>query len=274
MKVSTIVVGSLALMGLTGGLATAGNIGLTGHDDDFHCSFSSTQGCAQLSALVSFVRNGSGLKVLTFDQGSELTTVLTTLGIAFTNVDPSVAASVTDSLFNPATYSAFIVASDQNCGGCDNTAAGEANIATHSTAIGAFLNAGGGILGFAGATSANYYAFVPQTASSVGGAPSTGYSQTAVGLAHLIPAVNGDPTHNLFWDPGTHGESGFFQVAEVNATGNGTILGPNAASTLLCVNCTVTGGIIGGAPEPSTYVFMTGGLAGLAFLKKIRARLR
>lgn len=252
--------------GLTGGSLFAGTIVLTGHDDDFH---QSANAMAQISAMVSLARSGSSLPVLTFDAGSELTSALTTLGIAFTNVDPNVAANVTDALFNNATYSAFLVASDTSCGGCDNSAAGEANIAAHATAIDNFLNAGGGIVGFAGADSANYYAFVPQTASSVGGAPGSGYTATGI---FGIPAVNGDATHNLFWNPGTHGESSFFQVAEVNSVGNGTIP-PPAATTLVCNECTVTGGVIGGGsgtPEPATYLFMAGGLGCLALLKKFR----
>jgi len=269
-----------AIVGLTAAPATAGNIALTGHDDDFHCAGGGgdANACAQFGALISFARSGSALQVLTFDAGSQVTSELTTLGIAFTNVNPNVASNVTDALFDHSIFSAFIVASDGSCGGCDNSPAGEANIAAHSTAIGSFLNAGGGILGFAGAFSASYYAFVPQTATSVGGAPSTGYTQTAAGATFGIPEVNGDPTHNLFFNPGTNGESALFQIAELNNTGNGSIP-PPAAATLLCDTCTVSGGVIGGGggagvPEPATYLFMTGGLACLALCKKVRARTR
>jgi hypothetical protein len=261
----------VALVAFTPGLATAGNIALTGHDDDFH---QSTGAMAQIGAMIGFARDGSTLPVLVFDSGSELTSALTTLGIPFTNVDPNSAAAVTDALFNHSLYSAVAVASDTTCGGCDNSAGGEANIAAHSTAIGNFLNAGGGIVGFAGAFSADYYAFVPQTASSVGGAPSTGY--TATGLFG-INAVNGDATHNLFWNPGTHGESKFYQIAEINTTsGNGTIP-PPAAVTLVCDACTVSGGVItgggGSVPEPATYEMMAGGIAALGLIRKLRARV-
>jgi hypothetical protein len=277
MRIALLIAVAAAIVGLTAAPATAGNIALTGHDDDFHCAAGSAAGCAQYAALLSFVRNGSALPVLTFDSGLEVTSRLTALGIPFTNVDPNNAAAVTDALFSNSLFSAFIVASDTSCGGCDNSPAGEANIASHSAAIDSFLNAGGGILGFAGAGSADYYAFVPQIAISVGGAPSSGYSQTTVGATFGIPAVNGDATHNLFFNPGTSGESAFFQIAEVNAIGNGTIL-PPAATTLLCNGCTVSGGVIsgggGGAPEPATYFFMTGGLACLAICKKFRTRTR
>lgn len=254
----------------------AGNIALTGHDDDFHferSGFSDTAPGAQLNALVAFARNGSTLPVLTFDAGVELTGSLTKLGIPFTNINPNL--GVAASLFNPTLFSAFVVASDGSCGGCDNSPAGEANIAAQSTAINAFLNAGGGIVGLSGAGSAGYYDFVPQTATSSGGAPSTGYAATGI---FGIPAVNGDATHNLFHDPGTFGESSFYQVAETNAFGNvgeGGVIGPGGAATLVCFKCTTTGGVITGgggggtAPEPSSLLLMGVGLLALAkFAKK------
>lgn len=233
---------------IVGSAAAQGNIVVTGHDDDFHWQSDGITAAPgiQINAFMTYARRGSALPVLVFDHGTELTAALTALGIPFTKVDPDTASNITDSMFSRATYSAFAVASDNSCGGCDNDTTGEANIAAHTTAIGSYLSSGGGIVAFAGANAAGYYGFLPQTPSSVGGAPSTGYSQTAAGLTFGIPVVNGDPTHNLFYAPGTNGESAFWQVVEVNLTsGNGTI-SPPAAVTMVCNLCTVSGGVIGG----------------------------
>jgi hypothetical protein len=256
-------VGAVAVM-------AQGNIVITGHDDDYHWSADggiTTPAGVQLVAMFRWARGSSTKPVLTFDAGSELTNALTAAGIPFTNVNPDT-GTITDAMFSTATYSAIGIASDSTCGGCDNDPTGEANIAAHKTAIGNFLNVGGGIVAFAGANSPNYYAEIAQTPSSVGGAPSTGYSATAVGVAIGIPADNyGDATHNLFYNPGTGGESAAWQIVEINATaGNGTIL-PPAAVTLACVSCTTTGSTLGGpstTPAPSSLWLLGIGLAALA----------
>src|ERR1700680_2460911 len=185
-----LVVKALAVLWLATGFGMAqGNIVLTGHDDDFHWmadGIGAPPGL-QIAAFMRFARNGASLSVLVFDHGVELTGALTALGVPFTAVDPDTASNITDAMFNHGTYSAIAVASDTTCGGCDNDATGEANLAAHSTAIGNFLNAGGGIVAFAGANRPTYYAFLPQTATSVGGAPATGYSQTPLGATLGIP---------------------------------------------------------------------------------------
>ena len=91
---------SLAILG---GSAFAGNIAITGHDDDLH---QSPQALAQLSGMLTLARAGSALPVVTFDQGSQLTTALTALGVPWVNI--STAAGVTAAVFNPATSDLLI----------------------------------------------------------------------------------------------------------------------------------------------------------------------
>ncbi len=262
--------------------ALAGNIVLTGHDDDFHYDgFGSTTVAGdpgtQLSEMLVFARAGSAnptLPVLSFDiPGGELVSSLTAiLGAGgFTNIDPSVAGNVTDALFDPTKYSAIIVASDQSCGGCDLNATDEANISAHAAAIGTFFDGGGGIVGLAGAEQAGigYYKFVPAAAGGFGSPPPTGYFQTADGLAAGIGAVNGDATHNFFFEPGTGGVSSAYKVFErlKDSTDLGT------AETIGCTGCTVAI-ITGGTPEPASIVLFGSVLLGLAGFRKFQRRAR
>lgn len=250
-----------AISFLAASQAFAGNIVLTGHDNDYHYYYGDTSAGGPGPALLAelaFVRNGSSLPVLTFDDGSELTSTLTALGISYTNVNPS--SSLSASLFDPTQYSAMVVASNVNCGGCDNTNADLANIATQSAAIASFFNAGGGILGLAGASDTNAYAYVPEAATNAGGSPpNSGYVQTAAGATLGLPPVNGDPTHNFFNEPGTGGLASAYVVTErlTNAvTGTPeTIALANGKITCTGSSCTI-GGSGTSVPEPGSLVLL------------------
>jgi hypothetical protein len=135
------------------------------------------------------------------------------------------------------------------------TAADVALIALHSTAISAFFNAGGGILGLAAADDPLGYAYVPDAAVNGGGSPpSFGFVETSAGTTAGLVAENGDPTHNFFPTPGTDGLSNVYQVAEVNGDNVESIFVQNGSITCTGPTCVITGG--GGIPEPATWALM------------------
>jgi hypothetical protein len=253
--------------------AFAGNIALTGHDDDFHCNTLAAADCQQLLQFVTFARAGSSnpsLPVLTFDQGSLLTTKLGIVGVSFVNI--STPAAVTAALFDPTKYSAFVVASDSTCGGCDNNPAMTTALVAQTTAIDNFFNAGGGIVGLAGANNAGtYYGFLPASASGSGSPPSSPYfGQTCFGTSFL--AVDGDATHNFFPTPGTGGVSPLYCVAErfgnaTDGTPESLVLAGGAIVTDV-ITTTTTGGVA--TPEPATLTLLGIGAATAAFRRRRR----
>jgi hypothetical protein len=268
---------SVAAVALAGAnYAYAGSIVLTGHDNDLHFNgFGGTPPGgpgAALQAEISFIRGGSSLPVLTFDQGSQLTNSLTALGVPFFNI--STAAGIVPSLFDPTKFSAMAVASITSCGGCDNTPAFVETLhsgAGNQAAIDAFFNSGAGILGLAGAADLMAYDYVPTAASNAGGfPPSTGYVQTAAGAALGLPAVNGNPTHNFFSEPGNGGLSASYVVTERlldPTTGTPETIAIKAGTT----TCIAKGTCVTpppGVPEPGSLGLLGAGLAGLAAARR------
>lgn len=260
--------------------AFAGRIVLTGHDDDFH---QSAQALAAMTAFLTYVRATAPnptLPVLTFDHGTELTSLLTALGVSFTNVDPNAGVPAASN-FDVTKYSAMIVASDQSCGGCDNDSTSSTNLAGAASDIAAFFNAGGGIIGLAAAENGAYYAFLPASATTPGIVfCDTCFSQTAAGAAAGLPAVNGDFPHNFFNTPGTGGVDPLYQVFE-------TYTGPSTAGDLtnqpfgLFFEGKIGGGGLGGGsakvPAPALSLPTAGALALLlvgAGVSRVRRRAR
>jgi hypothetical protein len=252
---------------------------LTGHDNDFHQSVAAR---AATTAEVNFVSTGSSttksaLPLLTFDQGSELTSLLTSLGYSFTNI--STAAGIVPSLFDPTKFSAMVVASITSCGGCDNTPAFVETLhsgAGNQAAIDAFFNAGSGILGLAGALDSNAYDYVPTAATNPGGnPPSTGYLQTAFGASLGLPPVNGDTTHNFFSEPGTGGLSASYGVTErlLNATTGTPETIALASGTTTCIAKGTCVTPPSGVPEPGSLGLLGVGLAGLAAARRRKRSL-
>jgi hypothetical protein len=287
-RIVRALLATLAVTAFVNTPAFAGNIALTGHDDDFHGHFDGSSctiaddACTQLAQLTAFVRAGSsnpGLKVLVFDMnppggdgtgtGNELTSSLTGLGIAFDAI--ATPAGVTDALFDPTKYSAFIVASDNTCGGCDNDPTMTAALKAHTTALDNFFNAGGGILALAGGDNAGaggYYSFLPVSAVGAGSPPSSGFVGNSSCFGTAVTGVNGDATHNFFSNPGTGGVSPLFCVAENNP---GVTSGPNAVTLLLKGGAIVTSVITtSSVPEPATLSLF--GLGGLVAAYRRRRR--
>jgi hypothetical protein len=289
-KTFTPIVGASACAAIMTGQANAGNIILTGHDDDYHDRYDDlsianpkNQPGQQLLAMYNFARNGSpNAKVLVIDTaappngapGNEMVTSFNALvGAAnVTAVDPTNKAALDAALLDPnlaKKYSVIAIASATNCGGCDNTIPGYNNIAADKAALAAFINTAGnqnGVLQTTGGTTSASrnaaYAWLPKTAGAPAGVPpSTGYFQTPAGAANSIPAVNGDATHNLFFEPGTSGESPAWIVMERLRNPDGSTSPETIGIASAHVGTTT---ITGGTPEPTTLGLAAMGLAGLA----------
>ena len=219
----------LAALGVAGALATASsaygggaNFIATGHDMDFHCSVAEEleveQECKYLKVVVAKVRNGSTRPILALDQGNhnffpgvfELSRALKNAGYTgageVVTVDPANTTEFDATAFvngkGEPLYSAIITASDETCGGCDDTKEGENNVNARAADFKAFFNAGGGILALAGAFRfETYYNFVPLKVGATAVSPPFTVTPQGEALGITNTEANCCETHNSFQYP-------------------------------------------------------------------------
>ncbi|HKV57992.1 MAG TPA: S53 family peptidase [Ktedonobacteraceae bacterium] len=205
-----------------------GNIWVTGHDIDYHCSVEFNS-CHYLQVALTYVMNGSTLPVLALDHGTEVATAISNAFPSNTptvdTVDPRTGFASLPLIGSDGSplYSAIVVASDTTCGGCDNNDSYGATpdsdaINVRAADIAQFMDAGGGILALAGAENIGvFYNFlpVPVTATTV----TSPFTFTSFGLSLGLVEGQDDnccPTHNSFNLPVS---GGVYQVAETDAAG-------------------------------------------------------
>ena len=227
--------------------ANAGNLLLTGHDMDFHCS--SGSGCGNYGVALNYVRQGAPTKtlpMLVLDEGTQVQSganqalakaknAVEGAGNAFpmTVVNPTSVAFATMPI-NVTLYSAVVIASDSSCGGCDNTTASITAINACTADLQAFFNAGGGLMYLAGASNrATYYNSIPVPATATAVSPPFTITAAGTTLGLIAADANCCPTHNSFTTPAA---GSALVVVETDSLGQ--------AETLIVTGGSVGGGII------------------------------
>jgi hypothetical protein len=240
---------AFTLLGFTSFNAEAGNLWLTGHDMDFHCSGGS--GCNTFGIALDFVRQSAPTKtlpILVLDEGGQVAASAAQAGsmarntvegagnpFPLTVVDPTTAAFGT-TVINTANFSAVVIASDSTCGGCDNSVASITAINARTAELQAFFTAGGGILYNSGASNrATYYASVPIPATGAAVSPPFVVTPAGAALGMLLADANCCATHNSFSLPGPGSP---LVVAETDSAG--------LAETLFVSAGSICGGVLCG----------------------------
>jgi hypothetical protein len=203
-------------------VGVGGNLWVTGHDAEYHCSQSvpsSGAQCHYLQVAVDFVTKKSTLPILALDRGTQVHDALSMVYGATSHIVTTM-QTVKPVDFNPTTqplmdsdglpnYSAIIVASDITCGGtppCDNntlTATPDSDaINAHATEIAQFFSSTGGILALAGANHSNvYYNFLPVPVTATAVTPPFTLTSSGQSLGLTDSDINCCQTHNSFQLP-------------------------------------------------------------------------
>jgi len=241
-----IAIGFVTIATPASAAPTGGNFFATGHDMDFHCSVGSSDECAYFKILINRARNGSTLPILALDEATEVPDSLSIIGVGpVQTVDPTASAFNTTKFVDGGgkpLYSLIITASDQTCGGCDNTLAGEAAINARVADFTTYFNNGGNIIALTGADNfATYYNFVPLKGLT-GTAVTNPFTVTPAGatLGITNTMANCCATHSSFKIPAAP-----IQTLEKDGAG--------FAETIACLGCTIGGGGFGGGVAPNIF---------------------